>query len=109
MAYDEGLAQRIRELLVDDPGMDEKRMFGGIAFMINGNMSVGVVKDNLMVRVGPDGYSQALAEPGAREMDFTGKPLKGFVYVDASVLDSDEQLSTWVDRGRAFASSLPAK
>ena len=109
MAYDEGLAQRIRELLIDDPGMDEKRMFGGIAFMINGNMSVGVVEDSLMVRVGPEGYSQALAQPGAREMDFTGKPLKGFVYVDAPFLDSDERLLFWVNRGRAFASSLPAK
>jgi TfoX/Sxy family transcriptional regulator of competence genes len=109
MAYDEGLAQRIRELLIDDPGMDEKRMFGGIAFMINGNMSVGVVKDSLMVRVGPDAYTRALSEPGAREMDFTGKPLKGFVYVEASALDSDEQLEYWVDRGRTFASGLPAK
>ena len=109
MAYDEGLAQRIREVLHDQPGLVEKKMFGGLAFMINGNMSIGVVKHDLMVRVGAEAYQQTLEHPDAREMDFTGKPLKGFVYVDGSAVESDEKLSEWIDRGQQFALSLPAK
>ncbi len=109
MAYDEGLAQRVRESLQEQAGVVEKKMFGGLAFMINGNMSVGVVNDSLMVRVGPDAYKEALSLAGAREMDFTGKPLKGFVYVEESAIDTDNNLSSWIDRGRSFALSLPAK
>ena len=109
MSFDEGLAQRVRELLEDLPGIVEKKMFGGLAFMIDGNMSVGIVKHELMVRVGADDYPAALAEKDAREMDFTGKPLKGFVYVRESSLDSDDRLRYWVERGRNFALSLPPK
>ena len=113
MAYDEGLAQRIRETLADyeDASFDivEKKMFGGIAFMLNGNMSTGVVGDELMVRTGPDGYGDALAQPHARPMDFTGKPMKGFIYVSAEGIAEDEDLAAWVERGVTFASSLPAK
>ncbi|MCG6976532.1 MAG: TfoX/Sxy family protein [Acidiferrobacterales bacterium] len=109
MAYDEGLSQRIRELLENESGVDEKRMFGGLAFMVHGNMSVGVTHSDLMVRVGPDDYDAALAEPHTRPMDFTGKPLRGFVYVDARGYESDEGLEKWVARGVHYALSLPPK
>jgi len=109
MAYDEGLAQRIRERLDDRDDVSERKMFGGVAFMLGGNMCVGVAKGNLMVRVGPDAYEAALAEPDCREMDFTGKPLRGMVYVDAESVESDARLDDWVARGVAFAGSLPPK
>ncbi len=109
MAYDEGLAQRIREAFEGQPGVVEKKMFGGIAFMVQGNMSVGVIGEELMVRVGPDGYDDALAQPHARPMDFTGRPMKGFIYVDEAGIEGDETLQSWIDRGVMFARSLPAK
>jgi TfoX/Sxy family transcriptional regulator of competence genes len=109
MAFDEGLAQRIREALAAERGVSEKRMFGGIAFLLNGNMAVGVVKDSLMVRVGPDNYETLVAESNAREMDFTGKPMKGFVYVGAEGLATDADLARWVGYGLSFARSLPRK
>jgi TfoX/Sxy family transcriptional regulator of competence genes len=109
MAYDEGLTQRIREALDDRRDVSERKMFGGVAFMLGGNMCVGVVKDDLMVRVGPDAYEASLAEPDAREMDFTGRPMKGMLYVDAESIASDERLETWIARGVAFAGSLPPK
>lgn len=109
MAFDEGLAQRIREALDDEAGVSERRMFGGLAFMLRGNMCVGVVGEDLMVRVGPDGYERALREPHAREMDFTGRAMRGFVYVGADGLGSDADLRGWVQRGVGFASSLPVK
>ena len=86
-----------------------KKMFGGLAFLVAGNMGVGVVKDELMVRVGPDTYEDALAHSEAREMDFTGRPMRGFVYVARAGLESDEDLEGWLARGVGFASSLPAK
>lgn len=109
MAYDEGLSQRIREILADQPGTVEKKMFGGLAFMINGHMSVGVIRSDLMVRVGPDNYEDALLQPHARPMDFTGKPLKGFVYIDEMGYESDKGLGQWVQRGVDMALSLPPK
>ena len=109
MAYDEGLAQRIREALEDVAGTAEKKMFGGLAFLVRGNMCAGVVGDELMVRVGPDAYAAALELPHAREMDFTGKPMKGLVYIDCQGIDSDADLAAWVGRGVAFAGALPAK
>jgi TfoX/Sxy family transcriptional regulator of competence genes len=109
MAFDEGLAQRVREALEEREDVTERRMFGGIAFMLAGNMCVGVVGDDLMVRVGPDTHAEALAQPEAREMDFTGRPMKGLVYVDGARLDSDTRLADWVRRGVAFAGSLPPK
>lgn len=109
MAYDEGLAQRIRETLAETTGVVEKKMFGGLCFMLRGNMCAGVSGDELMVRVGPDAYGEALALPHAREMDFTGKPLRGFVYVDPLGFESDEDLESWIERGARFARSLPAK
>ncbi len=109
MAYDEGVAQRVREALLDAPGVVEKRMFGGLAFMVGGNMSCGVVGAELMVRVGPEAHEEALAMPHARVMDFTGKPLKGMVYVSEAGLAADEDLAAWVGRGVEYASSLPPK
>lgn len=109
MAYDEGLSQRIREILADQSGVIEKKMFGGLAFMINGHMSVGVIKTDLMVRTGPDNYEDALSQPNTRPMDFTGKPLRGFVYVDEKGYESDEGLDQWVQRGVDHALSLPPK
>ena len=109
MAFDEGVAQRIREVLGDRPDIAEKKMFGGIAFMHSGNMCCGVVRDVLMARVGPDAYADALGRPHTREMDFTGRALKGFVYVDAAGFDEDGELREWIDRCLAFTGSLPAK
>lgn len=109
MAYDEGLAERIRDLLADRDDIREKKMFGGIAFLLGGNMCVGVVNDVLMARVGADAYEAMLEEPHARPMDFTGKPLRGFLYIDPEGIDDDEHLARWIERGVAFASSLPMK
>ena len=107
MAFDEGLAQRIREVMAAERCVSEKRMFGGIAFLLNGNMAVGVVQDNLMVRVGPHKYETLVAEPHAREMDFTGKPMRGFVYVGSEGVASDADLQRWIGHGTAYARSLP--
>src|SRR5262249_20425154 len=109
MAYDEGLAERIRDLLADEHGVVERRMFGGLAFLLQGNMCVGIVKDNLMVRVGPDAYARLLKQPHARKMDFTGRPMKGFLYVRPAGFESDDDLGRWVDHGKAYAGSLPEK
>ena len=92
MAYDEGLAQRLREIFADRYEVEEKRMFGGIAFMLRGHMCCGIVGDTLMVRTGPDHYAEALQQPHAREMNFTGKAMKGFVYVDPAGVEDDADL-----------------
>ena len=91
MAYDEYLAERIRKALKRRKGITEKKMFGGICLLLDGNMVGGVVNDDLMVRVGPDGYEDALKQPHARPMDFTGKPLKGMVYVGPCLQDGIPQ------------------
>lgn len=109
MAYDEILAERIRTVLHRRKGITERKMFGGLAFMAAGNMACGVVADELMVRVGPKGYDDALGQPHARPMDFTGKPLRGMVYVGTKGIATDEDLDQWVMRGLKFARSLPAK
>ena len=109
MAYDEGLAQRVREVLADEPGLTEKRMFGGVAFMLDGNMACGVTNDDMMVRVGTEGYDALIAQPGARMFDMTGKPMKGWLLVSAEATAEDEDLAGWVGRGVAFARSLPPK
>jgi TfoX/Sxy family transcriptional regulator of competence genes len=109
MAYDEGLAERIRELLDERHDIGERKMFGGLAFLSRGHMFVGITDDVLMVRVGPDAHAAALARPHARPMDFTGKPMKGYVYVDAEGVQEDEALAAWVDAGLAFVATLPAK
>ena len=109
MPFDEGLAQRIRETLDHRRGISEKRMFGGLCFMLNGNMVAGVVAHELMVRVGVDAYEDALSKKHAREMDFTGKPLRGMVYVAEKGFQEDEDLERWIDRGMSFAKTLPRK
>jgi TfoX/Sxy family transcriptional regulator of competence genes len=109
MPYDEGLAQRIRELLEDDPRIREKRMFGGVAFLANANMAVGVVRDELMVRVGPEAHDAAVALPHARAMDFTGRPMRGFVQVASPGFEDDPDLRAWVGRGLAYAANVEKK
>lgn len=109
MAYDEGLAQRLRELTEDDKKITEKKMFGGLCFLVSGNMCCGIVGDELMLRVGADAYDDCLALPYAREMDFTGRAMKGMIYVSTEGFAEDEDLAAWVERGLAFARSLPAK
>ena len=107
---DADLTIRIRELLYRRRGVSEKRMFGGDCFMINGNMATGVTKkEQLMVRVGPKQYQACLEHPHTREMDFTKRPLRGFVYVDEIGFEKDADLKHWVEKGVAFARSLPPK
>lgn len=109
MAYDQLLAQRVREILARRKGFAAKEMMGGITFLLNGHMCCGVEKDRLMVRVGPERYAEALARPHARPMDFTGRPLKGFVFVDPPGFKTDSGLRQWVLRGVEFVASLPPK
>ena len=109
MAYDEELAERIRRALAGRQGVSEKKMFGGIAFMLRGNMCCGIVGDELMVRVGPGRFQEALAEPHARPMDFTGRPMRGMVYVTPEGCRTDEALKRWVEQGLNFAATLPPK
>jgi len=110
MAYAEGLAQRIRDILAEQQLTPvEKRMFGGLSFMLQGNFACGLTRDDLVVRVGPGRYAQALAHPQVREMDFTGRPMKGWVYVNPDGYESDEDLAAWVQQGIDFALSLPPK
>jgi TfoX/Sxy family transcriptional regulator of competence genes len=105
MAYDEGLAQRIRELLEDDPRVAEKKMFGGVAFLVDGHMACGIIRDELMVRVGPEAHAEAIAQPYARPMDFTKRPMRGFVQVTSAGFEADADLASWVARGVDFAGS----
>ncbi|MFE8946948.1 TfoX/Sxy family protein [Streptomyces sp. NPDC007856] len=109
MAYDEGLAERIRERFETDPDITEKRMFGGIAFLCHGNMAVGVTGDDLMVRVGPDATDAALTRPGTRVFDMTGRPMRGWIVVAGEAVAEDADLARWIDEGRAFAATLPPK
>lgn len=110
MAYDEELADRVREALGEhDVGLSERRMFGGLAFMANGHMACGVLGDDLMVRVGKDHHEDALAQPHAREMDFTGRPSSGMVYVAPAGTRSDADLAGWVRRGLDHVATLPPR
>jgi TfoX/Sxy family transcriptional regulator of competence genes len=108
MPYNLEIASRVQKALEGQEGLIERKMFGGIAFMLRGNMCCGVTNDDLMVRVGADGLEDALNQPYARPMDFTGRPMKGFVFVDAAAL-GDRGLKRWVQRGVTFARTLPAK
>lgn len=109
MAFDEGLAQRVRECLEGRRRVTERRMFGGLCFLVGGNMAAGIVGEELMLRVGPDAYDACLALPHAREMDFTGRALRGMVYVAPEGIAEDDELAAWVDRGWSYAASLPVK
>ncbi len=109
MPYDEGLGRRLRDLLGDVPGSSERRMFGGLCFMLSGRMCCGVVGKDLVVRVGADAYEPALRERHARPMDFTGRPLRGFVYVAPAGCRTDRALGKWIRRAVEFLSGLPAQ
>jgi TfoX/Sxy family transcriptional regulator of competence genes len=109
MAYDEELAERVRAALGSVPGVTEIKMFGGLCYTVGGNMAVGVTGQDLMVRLDPESADAALADPGARPMDFTGRPMRGFLFVGPEGLRTDSSMKEWVDRGVAFASSLPPK
>ena len=109
MAYDEALADRVRELMLLRSAVSERKMFGGIVFMLDGNMACGVLGDELIVRVGPEEGERALAEPDTRAFDFTGRPTRGVVVVSPDGVAEDEALAGWVDAGADFAASLPAK
>ena len=109
MAYDEKLAGRVRSALSNTMNVTERKMFGGVAFMVRGNMCCGVIDDRLMVRVGPEAYNKAVKLANAGPMDFTGKAMRGFVYVDAEGVRTAGQLGAWVKRGLAFVDGLPAK
>ncbi|HEX2045716.1 MAG TPA: TfoX/Sxy family protein [Gaiellaceae bacterium] len=109
MAYDEGLAERIRSATADRGGVTEKKMFGGLAFLLDGHMFCGIVGDELMVRVGEDRAASVLQEAHTRPMDFTGRPLKGYVYVTPEGTATDPDLRAWVDAGAEFAATLPPK
>ena len=109
MAFDEGLAQRVTELLADNPYTTQKKIFGGMGFMISGNMCVGIMGDCMVVRVGPQSYDHALSLPHAREFDFTGRSMKGWGMVDPQGLAEDEDLEQWLKKGERFASALMPK
>lgn len=108
MAYDEALVERVRAALASRDGIVEKKMFGGVAFMIGGHMSCGVVNETLMVRVDPEREAALLQEPGARPMDFTGRPMRGFLHVEGIGL-AGAALRRWVRRAADFAESRPPK
>jgi TfoX/Sxy family transcriptional regulator of competence genes len=109
MAYNEALAERIRSLLAPREGVSERKMFGGLAFMVNRNMACGVIGDELMVRLDYADAERALGEEHVRPMDFTGKPSRGMVYVATAGISADADLASWVDAGADYAASLPPK
>jgi TfoX/Sxy family transcriptional regulator of competence genes len=109
MAYDEGAAQRIREILQDRLDIEEKEMFGGIAFLLGGNMTCGVIQDDLIIRVGPEAYELSVSQAHARPFDFTGRPMKGWILIAPDGYASDEDLESWVKRGLAFTTGLQKK
>ena len=109
MVYNELLAQRISFYFSDHPNLKEKRMFGGIAFMVNGNMTCGVIKNDLMARIGPDFYEKALSMPYVREMDFTKRPMKGMIYVSEEGIQEDKDLHFWIEKCLEFTYTLPEK
>jgi len=109
MAYNEDLAQRIRQHLLNQPGLVEKKMFGGIGFMVHGNLACGVNQDELIVRVGPDRYPEIIMRPHVRPFDMTGRPMKGWVLVSAAGIADEEALTDWLKQGVDFAMSLPPK
>jgi TfoX/Sxy family transcriptional regulator of competence genes len=109
MAFDETLAERIRLALADAPDLHERLMFGGIAFMVTGHMACGVVREALMLRLGPEGAAAALAQPHVRPMDFTGRPMRSMVLVSPEGVRTDTDLERWVSRATRFVATLPPK
>jgi len=109
VAYDEKLATRVRRALRRHGAPAEREMFGGVTFLLRGHMCCGIVGDDLVLRVGPDRYEQALARPHARTMDFTGRSLKGMVYVGPPGVADDAELRRWIGEAAAFIRALPAR
>lgn len=109
MAHDERLAQRVRDHLQHHPGYSERKMFGGVGYMLHGNMACGVNGDQLIVRVGKENYLRALENPHAVEFDLTGRPMAGWVSVQPEGLKSEAALTDWIRRGLIFALTLPPK
>lgn len=109
MAFSESLADRIRSALRGRRGIVEKKMFGGVGFLLSGNMCVGVWKTSLIARVGTDEYDDALQQPHVGEFDITGRAMRGWVMVEPEGIDDDQQLRRWIDLSLAFVSTLPAK
>ena len=109
MAFDESLAARIRDALARKKNIEEKTMFGGIGFLLNGNMLVGVWKNSLIVRLGPDAYDDTLLEPHVKEFDITGRPMKGWIMVEPEGVEADEQLKDWIKRATKFVGKLAGK
>lgn len=109
MAYDVKLAARVQDRLSAMRGFIEREMFGGLCFLLNGHMCAGIVGHTLMLRVGPERYEAALARPHARAMDFTGRPLKGMVYVDPPGIATGVALSRWLRLATDFAGRLPPR
>lgn len=107
MAYNEYLAERIRRVLAARKDVEEKKMFGGLCFLVGGKMAAGIVKDDLMIRVVDTKFEAALARPHCREMDFTGKPLRGFLYVGPDGFDSEQDLEGWLALGIEFVEQEP--
>jgi TfoX/Sxy family transcriptional regulator of competence genes len=106
--YNESLATRIRAELAGQPSVEEKKMFGGLTFMVGGQMCCGVIKDDLVVRIDPEQFDELVAQPHVRPFDFSGRPMQGIVYVNEQGLSSSEALGTWVHRGLAFIAAHPA-
>jgi TfoX/Sxy family transcriptional regulator of competence genes len=109
MAFNEALAERIRQRLARRKNVEEKKMFGGVGFLLNGNLLMGVWKDSLIARVGADEGEQALKEPHVSEFDITGRAMKGWVLVAPEGVEADDELSGWVQRAVKFVGNLPAK
>jgi TfoX/Sxy family transcriptional regulator of competence genes len=108
MAYDDALAQRVRDRMQDEPGVSEKKMFGGLAFLTAGNMTVGVHGDDLIARIDPEAMHDALAEPGVRPFDMTGRPMRGWILVAGHSL-ADDELGRWIGRALSYVETLPPK
>ena len=109
MAFDEALAARIRQQLARRKNVEERKMFGGIGLLLNGNLLVGVWKGSLVVRLGPDEGEEALLEPHVKEFDITGRPMRNWVLVEPEGVEDDDQLAGWIGRAVKFVGALPAK
>lgn len=109
MVYDENFAERVGNLLMTQRDFDEKKMFGGLTFMVNGHMSMGVMEKDFMLRIGKEKYQTALSKPNTREMDFTGKSMNGFIYISIDGLKDDKLLFEWIMMGLEYNSTLPSK
>lgn len=109
MAYDHDLEARIDLVSLHWPGLGKKKMFGGVGYLLNGNMAFGIIKTSLVVRCGSEAYARSLALPGVGEFDITGRPMAGWLLVAAEAIEAEADLARWLGTGRDFAASLPAK